>query len=266
MNSDATKYSLLWEELTATQISTIARLDRSVAVVPVAAIEQHGPHLPTGTDTYLANAVCYAAAQRCRDVSTPVVVTPCLWLGRSFHHTDLGGTLSSRLDTITRCIEDVSASIFEAGFVRQIFVNGHGGNAAALDAVVQEIGARGKVRPMAVTYFNLAREVVSKTRRSPVGGMGHACEFETALMQYLHPELVGEIKAGEPRPLLHSALRRDMFAAGDASIYQNFSELSNSGAVGLPQYADKENGKLWFEACSQRLADMIVEYSTLTWP
>ena len=260
------KYSPFWEELTAFQISEIAHCEGAVVIVPVAAMEQHGPHLPSGTDTYLANAVCRATAQQCREVSTPVVVTPCLWMGRSFHHIDLGGTLSSRLETFTRCIEDMAASLLEVGFARQVFVNGHGGNVSALDAAVQEIGAKTTARPMALTYFNLAKEIVAKTRRSPIGGMGHACEFETALMQYLHPDLVGEIPAGEPRPVLHSSLRRDMFVAGEATLFQKFSELSATGAVGLPQHADVQNGKLWFEACAQKLAEIIIEYSKLPTP
>lgn len=255
---------LRWEELTALQITSLAQQPHSVAMVPVGSIEQHGPHLPTGTDSLLVNDVCRAAAKRCTDLNVVTVVTPALWLGRSFHHADLGGTLSARLETFLRSIEDIAMSFVQVGFQRQIFVNGHGGNAAALDAGIQEIGARNNLRIMSVTYFNLGREVVQKTRLSSEGGMGHACEFETSLMQYLHPDLVGELPRGKSRKIIHSAARRDMFVGGVANIAQRFSELSENGVVGQPQFANSENGKLWFDSCVQGLVEIVQELSSMT--
>jgi creatinine amidohydrolase len=115
-----------WPELAG--LATDARVGHNVGLVPVGAIEQHGPHLPTGTDTIVANAICDAAAQLCG-----AVVLPAIAIGCSYGHgTVLPGTLSLSPELLAALVRQYAEWAAASGLTRLLFVNAHFGNTAAL--------------------------------------------------------------------------------------------------------------------------------------
>ena len=240
--------------------------ERTVALVPVAALEQHGPHLPLDTDAFLVTRVVEAAAGRARP-GDPVLVTPTIFAGSSEHHMAFAGTVSLRPETLAAVVRDVCSSMARHGFRRLLIVNGHGGNRAVLAGTVQSLGLEAPVCVATLDYWTLAADAVAELRDSPAGGMAHACEFETSLMLHLRPESVRmELIAREiPEPRF-SLERLDLFRHGPLGAYWTTHELSRSGVRGARDLATAEKGRAFFEACVSGLAGLIEEQRTVTLP
>jgi creatinine amidohydrolase len=251
-----------WEELSA---PAIAALDRDVVVVlPLGSVEQHGRHLAVGTDSMLAHAISIAAAER---LAQKVAVLPPPWYGFSAHHMRFPGTVTLRLETLLKLAEDIAASVIAHGFRRFLIVNGHGGNNGAIDVLASTLGQQhyGKARIACLTYFQLARDVIGRLRQSKPGGMGHACEFETAMMQHVRPELVAIDRAAITYPDPGSSyLTTDLVGGSAVRTYHDFGDLSESGTLGDPSLATPAKGEEFFEAVVGELVRFIEDFST--WP
>ena len=194
---------LRWEENTSPTLAAAVARD-PVVVLPVGSIEQHGNHIPVGCDANSAEAVALRAAAGLEASERPVLVLPTLWYGYSPHHMAFAGTVTLRSETFLSVVQDVVDSVLAQGVRRAVILNGHGGNVSSLDVVASRLGHawHGKARIVAVTYFHLAAARQDEFRESEMGGMGHACEFETSLQLAIHPELV-DMKAAAtcyPRP------------------------------------------------------------------
>jgi creatinine amidohydrolase len=251
-----------WEELSAPQIGGLDR--EAIIVLPVGSVEQHGHHMPAGTDTMLASAVATAAAQ---SAAVRTVVLPPLWFGFSAHHTRFPGTVTVRPETLIAMIEDVVASVLAHGFRRVVVVNGHGGNAGVMDVLAAKLGSRfyGQGRIACLTYFHLARAEIAALRESPPGGMGHACEFETSMMMHHRPELVDLTRASVCYPDTGSEyLTTDLLGTSSVRTYHDFADLSESGTLGDPTLASAEKGARFMTAVSEALARFLADFSR--WP
>jgi creatinine amidohydrolase len=228
-------------------------------VVPTGSIEQHGPHLPFDTDSFLCTRVVEAAAARASE-SGPVLLTPTVCFGASEHHMAFAGTVTLEPGTFADTVAEICTSLAEHGFRRLLVVNGHGGNTALLAATVQQLGFEAPVLAAAVDYYSFARDVVAEVRESPPGGIGHACEFETSLMLHLRPESVRRERiVRELRPQRFAAESYDLFQAGEVRAHWKTHELSRSGVMGAPDLATEEKGRLVFAACVEGLAGLIEE-------
>jgi creatinine amidohydrolase len=249
-----------WEELSVPDIEQLDR-DRTVLVLPIGSVEQHGRHLPLGTDTMLAMSVCCAAAER---LDGKVAVLPPPWYGLSPHHMRFAGTVTLRAETLIALVEDIAASVMAHGFRRLLVVNGHGGNVGVIDVLSSTLGHKfqDKSRIAALTYFQLARSAIAKLRKSKPGGMGHACEFETAMMQHIRPELVAADRAKGTYPDTGSAyLSTDLLGDSRVRTYHDFSELSETGTLGDPLLATPEAGNRFHIAVVEELVGFIEDFA-----
>jgi creatinine amidohydrolase len=239
-------------------VNETAAADGSVLVVPVGSVEQHGRHLPVGTDTLLADAVANAAVAAV-EADRPVLLGPTVPTGFSPHHLSFGGTVSPPFDGLRRHLVAVGAAGVDLGFDAVLFVNGHGGNGPLVGSAVGTLGADSDdAEVLGVTYFDLAAPFVDEVRESDPGGMGHAGEFETSLLLYLYPEMVDEAAyetVYREEPYDHAG--REMFDAGPLSVYRPFATYSESGVLGDPTLASAEKGEALFAGVRDELATIL---------
>jgi creatinine amidohydrolase len=161
--------------------------------------------------------------------------------------------------------EDAAASVTQHGFRRLILLNGHGGNNGVIDVLASRLGHRhyGQARIASLTYFQLAREEIGELRESRPGGMGHACEFETAMMQHVRRDLVDMSKAETTYPDTGSPyLTTDLLGGSSVRTYHDFGDLSPSGTLGDPSLATPEKGARFFEAVVGALVHFIEDFAT----
>ncbi len=191
---------LLLAEMTREQIREVA--PGSIAVLPTASTEQHGPHLPVCTDTTICEAVCRSAAEAASEIS--VVVAPAVVFGISDHHRPYPGVLSLPSATFIQVVSDVAAGLIASGFRKIAIVNGHGGNDEAVRIVARDLANAHPVAVAATPYWQLAQSADAFAEARGGGPLpGHAGHFETSLMLALRPDLVvGRPRAGTGTPAL----------------------------------------------------------------
>jgi creatinine amidohydrolase len=256
---EATKGSASWAAETASDIREIGDEDGSVAVIPVASVEQHGDHLPVSTDTILADAIARLGAERVKD-EVPILVTPPIWTGLSPHHMDFGGTITLEVETMIAVLRDTAASVLNNDFDSILFLNGHGGNTSIIGTAVTKIGREfPDSQILGLTYFQLAEEFIHEIRDSDIGGMAHGGEFETSLMSYLRPDLV-DVNGAEAQYMNdpYDLRRQDLFLGGPLSVYRSFTEYSGSGAIGDPDLASSEKGAVIYDRLGDEMEVLLV--------
>jgi creatinine amidohydrolase len=234
-----------------------------VFVVPLGSLEQHGPHLPLGTDSMIVSKVADAV-----DVGLDhmVVTLPVMWLGHSPHHRRFG-CVSLDLIPYVQMIQGMCRSLVALGARKIFLLNGHGGNdipcKAALRELKSEFADRRDLYIVYATYWNLAAEEFTEIRESPKGGMGHACEMETSIMLAVHKDLVAPEPYLGGGPYRERPQRRiDMLASQPYYVVNDFDELSHNGVIGLPEYAEPEKGRRFLDAAAKGAADFIRDFAT----
>jgi creatinine amidohydrolase len=184
-------------ELTHPEIARL--IPHTPVVVPVAAMEQHGVHLPLATDSMLLGEVVRRVEPR---LHAEVLFAPLLWLGNSHHHLEYAGTLSAAPRTYLDLVSDLLDNLLGHGFRRILFLNGHGGNITpgrqAIFETRQKHRARTDLLLLFASYWDFARP--EQGRGDLVqSAVGHACEWETSMMLAIRPDLVKPFAALEPR-------------------------------------------------------------------
>lgn len=223
----------------------------AVVLVPVGAVEQHGPHLALGTDWRIADEVAVRAAAAVGDV----LVADPLPYGCSAHHLDFAGTVSLSVAAFQAAIVDVARSLSRARLL-PVFVNGHGGNRAPLGAALQSL-LEGGTAAWALSWFELVREPATAELGAPT--MGHACALETSLMLHLDGGWVrpGLVPVGGPSTRYPDP---SLFSGDPIVRHRPFEEFVANGAVGVvgdPSLATPQIGERMLDHAVRALADVI---------
>ncbi|MFK4086173.1 creatininase family protein [Kribbella sp. NPDC020789] len=235
---------IAWHHSNRTDLAGL--LPEAIVIVPIGATEQHGPHLATGTDWMLAQAVTEQAVDLVHDrAARPLVTAPPLPYGASDHHLPFGGTLSLSPETLLAVLLDVARSIAASGGSRLVLVNGHGGNIGVCHAAAAAASSRYDVNVAHVDYWRLARDT------GDVPLPGHAGVFETALMLAQDEALVAE---RHPRPEPSSGPAID-----DVHLHTAESWRRIDGYTDHPERADAETGRTWFSQLAAALGDRLLE-------
>jgi creatinine amidohydrolase len=249
-----------YADLTWPEVKAAAGQNR-VAVVPIATIEDHGPHLPIDTDLRLCNAVCEAAVARAADRA---LLVPSINHGFSPHHMDFPGAITIGAHTLIDYGLDVCRSLARHGFNKILIVNGHGSNAPFADIIARLAVVETGALAAAVNYWNApgVRSVAEGLRESDkVGGMNHACEFETSLYLAIAPELVDMSKAA--RELSHRPTENywtDLIAGdGPLVMMEPWSALSQTGVMGDPTKATAAKGRALLDAAAGGIVTLVDE-------
>jgi creatinine amidohydrolase len=162
----------------------------AVVILPLGATEQHGPHLPTGTDTFQIELVAREAAQLASE-RVPVIVTPTLPFGSSHHHFVFGGTLSFSTETYYRILRDLVESLVTDGFTKIFLLNGHGGNHELVQLAARDVILTHNARVAAGSFWLIAWRALAEAEAARgLSIAGHAGQFESSLMLSLRPDLV----------------------------------------------------------------------------
>lgn len=241
--------SPMWKELTASEIRALAEQDATV-ILPVASMEQHGPHLAVGVDTVLCEGVCRLAAEAVMD-DMPIIVAPTLWCGMAEHHMAFGGTFTFDIPTYRAVLLAFLKSIARHGFTKVFIVNGHGGNISALAAFLPDFAVETGLKIRATTYFELAQPGID-TVLEDQERVRHACEGETSLMMALAPELVRRDKLPEAVGPTHSTPRP--LGVARFRTYRSFTE---SGVVGDARKSTPEKGERLAIICRDALVAVL---------
>lgn len=243
---------LLLEDLTRTRIREIA--PHTLVVLPVGAVEQHGPHLPVGTDAFCVEHLARQAALRASE-RIPVVVTPTLPFGSSHHHQPLGGTMSIGSQTYYHLVRDLCESLVKCGFTRIFIVNGHGGNHDLLQVVARDTALAWPASVAAVSYWQVAWEALVATGAKDRGALpGHAGAFETSLIMALRTDLT--VLLPEER---HGAVQTD---PGDGCVRWHVHGWWEhiDGYTDEPGRASAECGRDWLERTTLGLAQAFERF------
>jgi len=241
--------------LTWKQVDALPR-DTTVLVLPTAAIEQHGPHLPLATDT-LINSIMLGAALERLPQATPVYVLPAVCYGKSNEHIGFPGTLSLSATTFMSVLRDLGASVAAAGFKKLVLFNTHGGNTSLVDVMARDLRAEFGLRTFWMGASGGAKFEGIHPQEATYGF--HANEAETAILLAATPELVDTsaytvnyIARIEDETLL----RPENGAANFAWLTR---DIAPSGVMGDPTPATAENVERWIAAAAKRAAAVIAE-------
>jgi creatinine amidohydrolase/Fe(II)-dependent formamide hydrolase-like protein len=243
---------LTWPEAQA----HLARVD--VALLPVGAIEQHGPHLTLDTDAWDADHLCREVAAAC-SVPRPLVL-PLIPYGVSYHHDDFPGTLSVSNDALAAMVYDIGMSCARNGVTKLIIVNGHGGNAATLQFAAQKINRDANIFT-AVDTGETSDADLDELCETP--GDVHAGEIETSTSLATRPELVRMDRA-EPFVPAFSSRYLDFSARRSVEWYARTARISPSGVLGDPTRASAEKGRKMWDLMVRHLVHLVEDLKGLS--
>lgn len=228
-----------------------------IAVLPLAATEQHGDHLPVITDTAITNEIVRRVELA---MSQEILVLPTLWAGCSDHHMGFPGALSISSGTYVHVLCDLVNSLIKTGFRRIFILNGHGGNqtpfAEALYRLNLEHAGPNEPWIAAASYWNLAAPELAAQSFMESSRLSHACEYETSLMLALNKDYADMTRAKGTTPLMDSRV----------TVAQSFHQFTPNGAVGHPELATAGKGERLYEIISAATVNFLRDFSQWEWP
>ena len=257
--------SRFWADLSTRDF---ARLDAAstVAVLPVAAIEQHGPHLPVSVDTTLVDGVVAAALPHLgADLS--VLFLPTQQVGKSNEHQRFPGTLSLSAETLIRVWTEIGESVARAGIKKLVLFNSHGGQVSVMDIVARDLRVRCELIVFSTNWFTLPLgDAVESLFSAEEHRFGiHAGDMETSMMLALKPDRVDMAQARD----FHST-SQDRSAAypiigngKSAKLGWMMQDYNPMGAAGNAAIATADKGRVVIAAAGRRLAEMLQEIAAL---
>ncbi len=258
-----------WSDLVTTDFATLD-LPRAIAVLPLGATEQHGPHLPLSVDANLAHSMVQATIAHL-PASLPALFLPVQRVGYSPEHMAFAGTLSLKADTVIRLWTDLAESVAVSGVTKLVLFNTHGGNVGLMDVVARELRTRLGMLVYCVSWFNLPltdaedKDVMARFSAAEQRFGVHGGEMETAMMLALKPRLVRQTKA-------HAFASTSEQRAQDFPILGNgksaklawaAQDLNPEGAAGNAAAAKVDDGLALIESAGRALAALLQEIDRL---
>ena len=247
-----------WQDLTPSRIAGLARAD-AVALLPLAAIEQHGEHLPLSTDLDIALGLLEAAVPKLR-AGLPLCVLPPVAVGCSLEHTGFAGTLALDAKTALASVVEIGACVARAGLRRLVLFNTHGGNKALVDLAALELRAAQRMLVVRAHSFRFPPPPDALPADELRHGL-HGGALETALMMHLAPHKVRRdaVDRFESLGARMAAAGRLLGPEGEAGFAWMAQDLHPSGACGDPRLADAALGARLVEHFASRLARIVEE-------
>ena len=247
-----------WWDLSTEEFAGLD-MQRVIALLPVCAVEQHGPHLPVRVDAAI-NAGILERALQLLPAELLLLVLPAQNVGKSDEHIAFAGTLSVQYETLGRLWFDLAASVHRAGCRKIIFFNSHGGQPQLVDIVCRDLRVRLKMLAVNCAWYN----VTQMDDLFDVGELRHGIHggaVETSMMLHLHPSLVKMERARnfESRAIAVEAENAVLRIEGATGIGWQTQDLNPAGACGDATRADAAKGRELIERAAKALAALAVD-------
>jgi creatinine amidohydrolase len=269
----ATRY---WSELTTLDFANLDA-SRAIAVLPLAATEQHGPHLPLSVDTHIVNGVVNAslmhlqAVEVSNDAPLPVFFLPTQSVGLSPEHAAFPGTLTLKPETLIRLWTDIAESVKASDVNKLVLFNAHGGHVGAMDVVARDLRARLGMLVYSVNWYQLPLlnekgEDLNALFSAHEHRFGvHAGDVETSVMLALQPQLVRMALAQNFQSTSEQrAANFPILGNGrSAKFAWQMQDYNPAGAAGNAAAATAEKGQALLDAAGRSLAQLLFEIDRL---
>lgn len=252
-----------WSTLTAPELAELAAQD-ALAVLALGAIEQHGPHLPLGTDLIIAEGLLAAARNRLQP-TRPVLVLPALAIGASEEHEHFAGTLSFSPQHAAGAISAVGERVCSAGVERLVLLNAHGGNHAVMNSAALDLRRRLAMLVVKASYMLMDPPAGVLAAAELRDGL-HGGQAETAMMLALAPDHVRMDLARTFESTAARSAEALLGPEGPASWAWLAEDLNPAGVVGRADQATIEQGRILIDHYATQLADVIAAAASMSMP
>jgi creatinine amidohydrolase len=248
-------------------------LAQTIAVLPLGATEQHGPHLPLSVDTVLANGVVASAVQHLGD-AVPALFLPTQAVGFSPEHAAFAGTLTLKSETLLRLWTDIGESVAASGVKKLVLFNAHGGQVGAMDLVARDLRARLGMLVFSVNWYQLPLvgpqgEDVNALFDAHEHRFGiHAGDIETSMMLALAPTRVDMAQAHNFASASEERSRRFAIVGNgkSAKLAWQMQDYNPAGAAGNAAAATAHKGQALVDAAGRALAQLLAEVHQMPLP
>ena len=261
--------SRYWAELGSrdfAQLQDSGQVEQVVAVLPVAAVEQHGPHLPLSVDATLLQGIIETALPHL-PAEVPALFLPAQNVGLSTEHLSYPGTLTLSPSTLMALWSELGACVARAGVKKLLLLNGHGGNVSAMDIVARELRQRHGLLVYSASWFSLPLpEEVNAQFSAQEHRFGiHGGEIETSMMLHLSPASVHMAHAEDWRSSSQDRSERYAILGNGRSAKMGWAieDYHPSGAVGQARGATPEKGQVVVQAAARALVQLLQELHKL---
>lgn len=245
-----------WKDMTTADFAS-SNTSGWIAVLPVCAIEQHGPHLPVATDTTINEGNVKAMLAKL-PVGLPVTVLPPQAVGKSNEHIHSPGTLTLSYETLARVIIEIGESVRRAGIRKLVLANSHGGNIAVLDVVARELRVRHNMLVVVASWSRLGQPPGLYGEWEQAYGI-HGGDMETSVMLALTPDLVKMDKAERFYSLQERLVQshKHLRAHGTAAFGWIAQDLGPHGTVGDASIATPEKGLATISVVTDKMIELL---------
>lgn len=245
-----------WADLTTEDFHDLDP-EQAIAVLPIAAVEQHGPHLPVSTDTEIADGMLRVVMQRA-PAHLSVLVLPTQQIGKSNEHLRSPGTLTLSAETAIRAWTEIGESVYRAGVRKIVLVNSHGGNVDVISIVTRDLRVRLGMLAVASQWARFGSPPGLYTDQENAVGI-HAGDMETSMMLHFRPDLVKMDKAAnfEPNTIEIVQTFKQLRPTGFTAFGWIAQDLHASGAAGDASRATAEKGRLTAEFRAEKFIELL---------
>ena len=245
-----------WAEMTWRDFAA-ADMGSVVAVLPVAATEQHGPHLPVGTDTFISEGY-FAHTIELLPADLPVLFLPVQAIGKSDEHVEYPGTLTLSPETLIRAWTEIGDSVARTGCRKLVFINSHGGNVPIIDIVTRELRRRYSMLAIQASWRRLGYPEDAFSMKERAHGI-HGGDDETSVMLAFQPQLVRQSEARNfesAAAAIESQFKR-LRVTQPIGLAWMASDLHELGAAGDASHATAERGKTLAETGATKFIELL---------